>query len=64
MFEYTVKMLKQCTALLQLEPRGVWMLASACGTVPTLILLSEYYQVCSRDSEDSGSVRSGLGVWK
>ena len=29
MFEYTVKMLFECTALLNLELRGVWTLASA-----------------------------------
>jgi len=45
----------------QLEPRGVWTLASACALHPPRTLV-QVFQVHSRDSEDSGSVVSGPGV--
>src|SRR5882724_5526021 len=43
------------------EPGGVWTLASAHALHPPCTLV-QVFQVCSGDSEDSRSVRSGPGV--
>ena len=58
MFEYTVTMLFKCTALLNLEPRGVWTSASAhvlCLNTSYLCpsILDAGFQKCQKRSGSS-----------